>query len=230
MQELVIVNASTLLSDAEVQAIIGPLQTQHDRDLLPAWGDHGATPVHISFANASDIPGLSADCWPIFLNKHSNEPGALGWHDDSGRVFGRVFVGDCQRFGSDWGVTLSHETNELVVDPTINRTWTMPDGRLAAVEACDPVEDDIYAYAVAGRRLSSFLLPAYFTAEGPGPFDFMHVLAGPCPTLMSGGYQSVFDQQTGWTQLTRERFDGLAHMKALIPGRRRQLRQQKTPT
>src|SRR6266851_4694244 len=163
-QSVIIVNASHLLMDEQARAYAPVLQMQVDRDFIPAWGSR-ATAVKISFASASDIPHLDPRSWPIFLNNHSNDPGALGWHDDQdGRIFSRVFVGDCLRAGLDWGVTLSHELLELILDPDIKRVWSMPDGRLAALEACDAVESDDQAYVgMVGLRVSNFVLPAYFS-------------------------------------------------------------------
>lgn len=62
MQRLIIVNGcpASVLTDAEAKGIVGPLQTQLDRDFLPAWGEM-ATPVAVSFAPASEIRRLPAD-------------------------------------------------------------------------------------------------------------------------------------------------------------------------
>lgn len=225
MQNVVIVNASTLLMDEQVKAHIIPLQAQVDRDFLPAWGNK-ATAVSISFAPMSEIPHLDpTKCWPIFLNKHSNDPGALGWHDDqTGRIFSRVFVGDCMRYGLDWGVTLSHELLEMILDPDVSRVWKMPDGRLAALEACDAVEADALAYSsTTGIRVSNFVLPAYFST-GPGPYDFRGDLHAPCPALTPGGYMSIRNLHGEWAQIQADRADGLASGRALMQGHRRMAR------
>lgn len=227
MQSVVIVNASNLLMNEQVRAYVPVLQTQVDRDFIPAWGDR-ATAVKLSFAGTADISSLSSDCWPIFLNKHSTDPGALGWHDDqTGKIFSRVFVGDCMRAGLDWGVTLSHELLELILDPDIVRVWKMPDGRYAALEACDAVEADELGYSViGGLRVSNFVLPAYF-GTGPGPYDFRGVLKAPCPALTPGGYMSIRDLQGDWSQINADRADGIAGRRALMKGHRRQLRAAK---
>lgn len=227
MKRLVVVNASPLLSDKDVQARVKPLQTQIDRDFMPHW-QHKVEPVHVEFAGIDDIPDLPPDCWPIFLNRHSTDAGALGWHDDDPsqniRVYSRVFVGDCLRFGLNWGVTLSHEALELILDPDIRRVWRMPDGRLAAFEAADAVEADDLAYDIGGHKMSDFVLPAYFSTSHRGPFDFKHHLHKPCPALMPGGYMSISDAAGNWTQITMDREDGLAGRRALVGGYRRQMR------
>jgi hypothetical protein len=231
VQEVVVVNASRVLPDSAVAAKIGPLQTQHDRDFFPAWRSR-ATQVRFSFAADADIPNLPADAWAIFLNRHSTDPGALGWHDDQGnRIFSRVFVGDCLRFGLDWGVTLSHEACEMVLDPDIKRVWQMSDGRLAALEACDAVESDRLAYGVNGHMMSDFVLPSYFSAGNAHPYDYNGVLVAPCPSLAPEGYMSltVSASDPSWTQIQDDRVDGLAGARALLRGHRRQERATRQP-
>jgi hypothetical protein len=230
IQQAVIVNASPLLMDEQARAYVPALQRQVDRDFLSAWGAC-ATAVQISFASATDIPHLDPSSWPIFLNRHSNDPGALGWHDmQDGRIFSRVFVGDCMSAGLDWGATLSHELLELILDPDVKRVWRMPDGRLAALEACDAVESDDQSYpSLAGLHVSNFVLPAYFST-GAGPWDFGRRLTGPCPTLTPGGYMSVSDNAGNWTQINRDRADGHAGRRALRLGHRRLARANRQPS
>lgn len=229
MQSLIIVNGCphNILSDANAKGIVEPLQIQFDRDFLPAWGAM-ATPVSVSFAPASEIPRLPSDAWVIFLNRHSTDAGALGWHDDEdGKIFSRVFVGDCLRLGLDWNVTLSHEALEMDLDPDVRRTWRMPDGRLAAFEACDACEDDRYGYFIKGRRVSDFVLPSYFGTRETGQYDYMGVLPKPCPALSPGGYMSISDGSE-WTQIQADKVDGLAGMRAIVPGHRRQVRSRRS--
>lgn len=229
MKNLIIVNASPLLRDDEISERVGPLQTQIDRDFMPHWQHRvGELQIVVGWARMEDIPNLPSDCWPIFLNRHSTDVGALGWHDDDPsqniRTYSRVFVGDCMRFGLDWGVTLSHEALELVLDPDIKRVWRMPDGRLAALEACDAVEADDLAYNIGGCMMSDFVLPAYFSTSRHGPFDFRGHLNHRCPGLTPGGYMSISDQDGNWSQITMDRKDGMIGRRALVNGFRRQFR------
>lgn len=199
--QICVVNASPVLSDAEAAAVVPALQKWDDTMVAPAWGFEKCV---YSFMPRGKLPGPGDQRWPIFLNRHSSDPGALGWHDDQiGKVFGRVFVGDCILAGVSWTVDLSHEAAEMRGNPTLNRTWTMRDGRLALVELADPVEDDVLAIEVDGVKLSDFVLPAYFST-GPGPYDYKGRLGAPCPSLAPGGYQSIYDAGA-WTQLTAMR-------------------------
>jgi hypothetical protein len=202
--EIVVVNASGALSDADAAAIVPALQVWDDTMVAPAWGFDKCTYSFITFneLRAGALDNIGADVWPLFLNRHSTDPGALGWHtDQTGMVFGRVFVGDCLLYGLSWTVDASHEAAEMRGDPTINKTWVMPDGRQALMELCDPVEDEILGIDVNGVKLSDFVLPSYFSAQFNPPFDYKGRLTAPCPTLAPGGYQSIYDG-VSWTQVT----------------------------
>jgi hypothetical protein len=230
MQDLIICNASTILPDADVRAVIAPLQRQIDEQFLPWWQPHGVPPVKVSFATIKDIPTLPPDCWPIFLNRHSLDEGALGWHDDDAlqhiAVYSRVFVGDILRFGLSWTVTISHEALEMMLDPDIRRVYTIKSGLYSALEVADPVESDDLAYEIDGVKLSDFVLPAYFSHSATGPFDYGNHLHAPCPALAEGGYLSIRDL-SGWHQIYANRADGLPGRRALSKGYRRQVRAER---
>lgn len=198
MTAIVIVNASKVLRDAEAATVVAALQVADDALLRPAWG---FDPCTYSFMPFGQMPAAGDPRWPIFLNNSSADPSVGGFHDDqSGVIFGRCFVGDCIRYGISWTVDVSHESFELRGNPTINKTVTLGDGRVALAELADPVEDDALAIDVNGIKISDFVLPAYFSV-GPGPWDYQKKLAGPCPTLLPGGYQSLYEGGA-WTQVT----------------------------
>lgn len=200
MIEIVIVNASHILTDAEAAAIVPALQVWDDTMLAPAWR---IAPCKYSFQTWAEFRAAPiASTWPIFLNNHSTDPGVGGYHDDqAGLVYGRIFVGDCVRYGISWTVDCSHEAAEMRGDPTIDKTFTMADGRLAMHELCDAVEDDALAIDVNGVKLSDFVLPAYFSAADAGPYDYGNHLTSVCPALTTGGYMSIYDG-TSWSQVT----------------------------
>lgn len=209
---IAIVNLSRVLSDADVAKALPALQTQIDRDFLPAWGNR-AVQAKLVMASLGHIP---AGAWPMYLNRHSADPGALGWHtDDGGRVYGRVFVGDCIHYGISWTVDMSHEILEMLADSDAQQVWNMPDGRQASLEVCDAVESDDVGYKIGDVLVSDFVLPAYFS-NGPGPFDFCHHLTSSCPALTSGGYMEVRRHGGAWTQIEKDRTDGLRSRRALM--------------
>lgn len=228
MRQLYVVNASPLLSDSEVLDTVASLQIQIDRDFMPFWqGRVVEEQITVAFAGMQDIPDLPGDCWPIFLNRHSNDNSALGWHDDDPtqniRTYSRVFVGDSMQLGLNWHTTLSHEALELILDPDIRRVFKMRDGRLAAFEACDACEADDLAYDIDGFAASDFVLPPYFSRAGRGPFDFRQKLGGRCPALLPGGYMSVTDRYGRWQQINMDRRNMLGR-RAAMKGHRRQAR------
>jgi len=233
MKTLYVVNASPILRDTDVEATVEPLQTQIDRDFMPHWRTRVTeSAIKVAFAKMEDIPSLPSDCWPVFLNRHSNDDSALGWHDDDPsqniRIYSRVFVGDCIQLGLNWQTTLSHEALELILDPDIERVYRMPNGRLAAYEACDAVESDDLAYSITGKRgafmASDFVLPSYFSRNISPPFDFKGHLHDRCPSLTAGGYMSVTKANGQWTQVSMDRSNNLKGRRAAMAGHRRQMR------
>ena len=103
-----VINASTVLTDEQVQAAVPALQTQVRRDFAPAWG----IDADLSFVpcNAIPDPGL----WWLTVLDDSDQAGALGYHDvtDEGLPLGKVFARADLRYGSQWTVTASHEFAE----------------------------------------------------------------------------------------------------------------------
>lgn len=228
-QGIIIVNASDLLRDVDVMDVITAIDVQYKRDFKPAWGSM-VPDVDFTFAPMSKIGALPVSAWPIFLNKHSQEPGALGWHTQEGqKIYGRVYVGDCFRFGLKWSTDLGHEVYETALNPNVDRVWRAPNGDLYPLEACDAVESDDFAYDVFlsnGKPVSctDFVYPDYFSIKrGPGVrFDHGgHLVAG-CPALTAGGYMSVQRHgQNSWTTLQMDRQDGLIGRRLMMANRRR---------
>src|SRR5579859_7212573 len=107
MTAILIVNASSVLTDAEVRAVLPALQKWDDEMLRPAYDLDACA---YGFMPQGQLPDPTDNSvYPIFLNRHSTDDGILGWHDDqAGKTFGRVFVGDAIRYGVAWTVTLSH--------------------------------------------------------------------------------------------------------------------------
>jgi hypothetical protein len=168
---------------------------QFELDHLPRWlsrvqsGDPATWPI------------------PIYLNRHSTEPGALGFHDaQNGRPYGRSFSGDDLLDRIDPYVTLAHEAGETILNPYIRNFFTDRLGNRYSRELCDAVEDDIQAVEIDGYKWSNFVLPPYWddrTAHPPGTkFDYQGRLSGPCPALTPGGYMAVLRPgASSWTQI-----------------------------
>lgn len=206
---IAVINASTTLSDQEVQVAVPALQKQVSRDFAPAWGIDAT----LSFVPTGGSP--AAGSWWLTILDNSDQAGALGYHDltPAGLPVGKVFAATDANYGLSWTVTASHELLEMLGDPDINLTaFVQPDattGRLYAYEVCDACEDDSLGYQIDGVTVSDFVYPAWFEsfrAKGSTQFDHRSRIDTPFQ-LLPGGYIGVFDVSagTGWTQLTADK-------------------------
>lgn len=196
-----IINACTVLTNAEIQAAIPALQKQITRDFYPAWG----IKAHLFFVPKGARP--RAGHWWIAMLDDSDIAGALGYHDlaAGGLPIGKVFAATDQRYGLSWTVTLSHELLEMLVDPNVNLAAQVDDQTIFAYEACDACEADELGYRIDGVLVSDFVMPEWFEnmphAKGTR-FDYGGHLKKPL-ALAPGGYISVLDLGGGgWTQVT----------------------------
>jgi hypothetical protein len=97
MTEIVVINKCSVLSDAHIQAVIPAVQAQVSEDFAPIW-EASATLAFLG--RGKPVP---KEIWPLFVMDHSDEPGALGYHvDEHGRIEGKVFAADDQRYGVSW--------------------------------------------------------------------------------------------------------------------------------
>jgi hypothetical protein len=228
-----IINASTVLTDNEVQASVPALQTQVHDHLAPVWG----VDANLTFmdTNLSLPPGV----WWLVILDHSAQAGALGYHDitDQGLPMGKVFAGDDLQYGVQWTVSASHELLEMLVDPEINRMafvhpgwklstigiagWTfigrwwpvyapmvMQTGIFCAYEICDACEADQFGYNINGTLVSDFVLPAWFEsfrAPGSTQFDYQNQMQRPFEVLPGGYISLVYGAAgTGWNQFSAQ--------------------------
>lgn len=92
--------------------------------------------------------------------------------------------------------TAAHEFAELALNPFLDRWRKDAHGTEHALELCDAVQRDEFAFDVElfGRQrsvsMSNFLLPAWFTPGAPGPYDYLGRLTRPFEIGM-GGYGIV---------------------------------------
>jgi hypothetical protein len=164
--------------------------------------------VAATFGVLGDARDLSPGDWLLGLFQTLDQPDALGYHEPdeiedlsiANPLVGKICpVLDAQD-GAALSQTLDHEAKELLRDLWCNAIATCADGRLAADETCDAVEQD--GYTLDGVTLSNFVLPSWYHGKG-SRFDFLGKLTAPM-TLTAGGYCQFLDPATGWQQVTSE--------------------------
>ncbi len=197
MINISVINESTVMSDAAVQAMIPAFQTQWNRDLAPVWVLEQA--VFTWTAKGNPVPKTS--WWLVFLDD-SDQADALAYHDvtDTGLPISKVFVKTIQQDQSSVSVGATHEICEMAVDPTINLAAQDTKGTFWAYEVSDPVEADQYGYDIDGVLVTDFVTPSWFGYQNSsGPFDFQKHALKPFAVL-SGGYAQKFTSK-GWVQV-----------------------------
>jgi hypothetical protein len=218
---LVLINESTILSDAEVHKIHQALIVQVVRDFYPFWGVY----VRIVFLPKGSRP--PANAWQLTFLDDSDQANALGYHDvtPAGLPLGKIFVQSTLADGGKVSVTASHELLEMLGDPEINLTVLSADNRrLYAYENCDAVELDSLGYDINNVTVSDFVTPAWFGGL-QGPYDFKGHLNAPFQ-LAPGGYISILDLSSplGWQQIFADSAKRSYAMRAPIGSRRERRR------
>jgi hypothetical protein len=135
---IAITNASTCLTDAQVEAVVSALQKQVSEDFKAYW-EQDCT---LSFLSKNQP--LTAGWWQIVITDNPDQSGALGYHEmtSQGPPQGKVFAKLDLQSGSSGTVTLSHELLEMLADPWINWCAMGSDSKIYALEVCGAVEAD----------------------------------------------------------------------------------------
>lgn len=199
--QIAVINESTVLTDAEVQAALPALNHQVRYHFGPSWNQYG---VLRFYTKGAAIPSSYAQ---MAILDNSDQAGALGYHDKTaaGKPVGKVFAATDAKYGLSWTVTLSHEVLEMLADPKIQRGEQVGSGDFYALEVGDPVEADSDGYSItvtgyAPVLVSNFITENWFDDSGSnrGPYDYRRLLTAPLQ-VRSGGYVSIWDG-TQWTQ------------------------------
>jgi hypothetical protein len=199
-----LVSETSQITFKQLAPVAAALQKQVTRDFGPLWQVNSTVDA---FDSLDSVP---VDYWPVIIRDDINEPGAAGFHtDDQGQPFSLV------QFDSDWSVTTSHETLEMLADPDGNRTVAGdPPPQLAEtdnelnlerviylVEVCDPCET--ITYKSNGQRVSDFITPHYYDPDAGAHvrYSFRGKIQQPHQVL-DGGYVSFGDPATNnWYQI-----------------------------
>ena len=226
-----VINASTVVTNAECAELTTALQRQVSEDFAPAWGIDAA----LSFVASDQRP--EADTWWLSILDTTDHAGVVGHHDltHEGLPIGKVFAATDRHFGLHWTVTASHELLEMLVDPDVSRAVlvhpTPGDAKLYAYEVCDPCQDDSQGYEIEGVIVGDFVYPSYFEVfrkPNSSQFDHRKQLTAPVPAVLPGGYLSVRDMTAPgiWQPVNAAAVPGSAHRAGLAdrPSPRRNLR------
>lgn len=202
MTMISVVNASTLISDADVRLAVRACAHQLRYDAAPRWG---LAPIPVVWAGADDV--APAGSWVITVYDDADQADALGWHtEDGGVTFGRVFARPILDHGGtaldsalSVSSVLSHEVLETFGDPRVNLLAADGQGRSWCLELCDPVESDGYPVSLSDRGatravwVSDFVYPAWFDPQAAGPYSFLGKPTAPF-TVADGGYAIVYNR------------------------------------
>lgn len=203
---------------ATLGAIAAALQRQVSRDFAPRY--HTDIASCTAVLDGSIVP---PDAWVIGLFSDPDQPGALGYHDQTpyGLPLAKVFPKLDAQDGSPLSVTISHELLEMLADPLLAKAVQSEDGKFWAYEVCDAVEND--QYEIDGVMVSNFVTPQYFE---PPPrlegvmLDFMGLVQTPYQ-VRPGGYMQYY-AGGGWRQVVhrdharrpyREKMHGRGHRR-----------------
>lgn len=183
------------------------LNIQVTRDLPQFW------PISATVVYLPSPKKVPAGVWPVQLVK-SLPPGEGGFHSDKHKQpYSKVIA---SKGDPTWTIDASHEILEMLVDPYGNRMQSsvsievvggkIEDGTSQfgyLVEACDPCEDNSYAYTVNGVAVSDFITPHFYDpVVTPGTrYSFTGAITGP-RQILPGGYISWVNPETNeWQQL-----------------------------
>src|SRR5215471_17347428 len=174
-------------------------QAQQHFALQPPYG-YGLSATVRAASSPHDV---HPDEWVIGLVTKADQPGALGYHDQTptGKPYVKVFPLLDKQDGADLSVTISHEMCETLADPNGARAAQWKDGRFWAYEVCDAVEET--SYVIDGVKVSNFVLPPYFEPVvrlTSLKFDWIGKVKAPLEILPCG-YGQWFDPNKGWQQV-----------------------------
>lgn len=193
---IVVVNSSTLVSDADVALMTRACAAQL-KHVAEHWNFKQMPVVFQQNTNSYADPRVQLNsvvslvkqnqpgAWIINIMDNADQAGVLGWHtEEQGNViYGRVFAKPVldnggTTLGGSLSVSsvLSHEVVETYVDPHVQLWAESGDNYLMAFEACDPVESDSYTIKINKKpvSVSNFVFPEYFDSmNASGPFDWL---------------------------------------------------------
>jgi hypothetical protein len=195
---IALVSETKRVTPSDLNKAAAALDKQVKRDFGGPWGVNASVSA---FAKLEDVP---TDYWPVVIKDTIPYP-AQGIHlDHDGQPFALV------AWSSEWALTSSHESLEMLADPFGNRLVAGKSpkpgqGRVNfLVEVCDPSEAPQFGYTVNGILLSDFYLPSFFEPVKATGVRYSYTDAIKQPRqILRGGYISWEVPQTReWWQQT----------------------------
>jgi hypothetical protein len=192
VNQVALVSQTNKIQFSDLTVAAAAIQKQVSRDVGPIWNIDASVDA---FATLEDVP---LGYWHVLIDD-TIPYDAQGIHlnEDSGQPFALI------AYSEDWSLTASHESIEMLVDPSGNRTVAAnspepSQGRvLILVEACDPSEAAKFGYTANGVLVSDFYTPHFFDpVAAPGVrYSFTGAITKPLEVL-DGGYVSWWDPNT----------------------------------
>ncbi|MGD6750274.1 hypothetical protein [Streptomyces sp. BH105] len=187
-----ITNASTRVSDHDIDIAAQAINHQVRNHFAPLWGQR---PAHVVFTTTQPTPARGDAIIAVYDTPDVD--GALGYHtEERGVVYGKVFAGlildnagTVHDGPTSVSACLSHEVLETLADPRVQLWASNDNGAQIAYEVCDPVQGDAYQIAVHSTdvSVSDFVTPAWFDAQDNGEqLNYLNTLAVPFDVRTDG--------------------------------------------
>ncbi len=192
--KIALISKTPKLTFTELSRVATALTMQVQRDVAPIWN----VSATVEAVEKNVPPGY----WPIFILPEL-PPSESGFHKtEHYQPYAKVEYGDA------WSLSASHELIEMLVDPSASRLVAGPELKASGniivenqgkrveylLEACDPSQDQKFAYLIEEVIVSDFFTPNYHDpAKSAGTkYSFTGAITQPRQVL-PGGYISWFD-------------------------------------
>ena len=175
-QTIAIINSTSKVSDATVQATANAVASQVHNEYKARWGND-ATFVFVGRGKTAP-----AGAWNCYVDDRKGD-----YHTvlKSGLPVAYCHVSGVSQ--DYWTNTVSHEVLEMRTDPYVNTTYTHADGSTGYVEVCDACEENSQGYRISNVLMSDFVYPSWFKKTGTSPYDQTRLMTAPFQVL-AGGY------------------------------------------
>lgn len=188
---IAIVNTSSAVSTATLDADLPTFQWSIDRAIGPIW--------NLDATLTTEAP--TSNDWIIYIQDNApsgiNGCGCYGYHDYvKGRPVAFVYAATSASSPGGWAVTFTHELFEMLVDPHIDRAAAVAGlndnnpPQFWLEEVGDPVANDFFSHN--GVIISDFVTSRWYLPGVHRRLDYMSLLTDSLTVDPSGGYAVEF--------------------------------------